>query len=184
PEIVIPDNTKTGAEHPCRYEPELNSTYRELAEHYGFAVIPTRPYKPRDKAKAEAGVQVAQRWIVVALRHRKFFQLGDLNDAIGELLDRLNSRPGCFMTTPRVYFAQAADGLFFRKFSEIHPMNRTPGFTVLAQGLWSAVLILSGTYESLIDYADVLQTRRRFWRGALTTGGVSSVLHPPETTGS
>jgi transposase len=93
PEVAIPDNTKTGVKHPCRYEPELNATYRELAEHYGFAVIPTRPYKPRDKAKAEAGVQVAQRWIVAALRHRKFFQLGDLNDAIGELLDRLNHRP-------------------------------------------------------------------------------------------
>jgi transposase len=93
PEVVIPDNVKTGVKHPCRYEPELNATYRELAEHYAFAVIPARPYKPRDKAKVEAGVQVAQRWIVAALRHRKFFQLGDLNDAIGELLDRLNSRP-------------------------------------------------------------------------------------------
>jgi len=93
PEIAIPDNTKTAVKHPCRYEPELNATYRELAEHYGFAVIPARPYKPRDKAKAEAGVQVAQRWIIAALRHRKFFQLGDLNEAIGELLDRLNQRP-------------------------------------------------------------------------------------------
>jgi len=64
-----------------------------LAEHYGFAVIPARPYKPRDKAKVEAGVQVAQRWIVAALRHRKFFQLADLNEAIAELLDRLNARP-------------------------------------------------------------------------------------------
>jgi transposase len=93
PEVAIPDNTKTGVKHPCRYEPELNATYRELAEHYGFAVIPARPYKPRDKAKVEAGVQVAQRWIIAALRHRKFFQLADLNEAIGELLDRLNNRP-------------------------------------------------------------------------------------------
>jgi len=93
PEVAIPDNTRTGVKHPCRYEPELNATYRELAEHYSFAVIPARPYKPRDKAKAEAGVQLAQRWIIAALRHRKFFQLGDLNQAIGELLDRLNRRP-------------------------------------------------------------------------------------------
>ena len=93
PEVAVPDNTKTGVKHPCRYEPELNATYRELAEHYGFAVIPARPYKPRDKAKAEVGVQVAQRWILAALRHRKFFQLADLNEAIGELLDRLNHRP-------------------------------------------------------------------------------------------
>ncbi len=93
PEVAVPDNTKTGVKHPCRYEPELNSTYRELAEHYGFAVIPARPYKPRDKAKVEVGVQIAQRWIIAALRHRKFFQLGDLNDAVAELLDRLNHRP-------------------------------------------------------------------------------------------
>ena len=52
PEVAIPDNTKTGVKHPCRYEPELNATYRELAEHYAFAVIPARPYKPRDKARA------------------------------------------------------------------------------------------------------------------------------------
>lgn len=93
PEVAIPDNTRTGVKHPCRYEPELNATYRELAEHYGFAVIPARPYKPRDKAKAEAGVQVAQRWIIAALRHQKFFQLADLNEAIGALLERLNHRP-------------------------------------------------------------------------------------------
>jgi transposase len=93
PEIAVPDNTKTGVKHPCRYEPELNHTYRELAEHYGFAVVPARPYKPRDKAKAEAGVQIAQRWIIAALRHRRFFSLTALNEAIAELLERLNSRP-------------------------------------------------------------------------------------------
>jgi transposase len=93
PEAVIPDNVKTGVRHPCRYEPDLNPTYREMAEHYGLAVLPARPYKPRDKAKAEAGVQVAQRWIVAALRHTKFFSLADLNEAIAPLLDRLNQRP-------------------------------------------------------------------------------------------
>ena len=69
------------------------------------------------------------------------------------LISVLGTLNGCFMTSPRVYFAQAADGLFFRRFAEIHPVNGTPGFAILAQGLWSAVLILSGTYESLIDYA-------------------------------
>lgn len=93
PEIAVPDNTKTGVKRPCRYEPELNPTYREMAEYYGLAVVPARPYKPRDKAKAEAGVQVAQRWIVAALRHQKFFNLADLNEAIAPLLDKLNQRP-------------------------------------------------------------------------------------------
>lgn len=93
PEAVIPDNVKTGVKHPCRYEPDLNPTYREMAEHYGLAVLPARPYKPRDKAKVEAGVQVAQRWIVAALRHTQFSALADLNEAIAPLLDRLNRRP-------------------------------------------------------------------------------------------
>jgi transposase len=93
PEAVIPDNVKTGVRHPCRYEPDLNPTYREMAEHYGLAVLPARPYKPRDKAKAEVGVQVTQRWIVAALRHTKFFSLADLDEAIAPLLDRLNQRP-------------------------------------------------------------------------------------------
>jgi basic amino acid/polyamine antiporter, APA family len=69
------------------------------------------------------------------------------------LVSVLGTLNGCFMTSPRVYFAQAADGLFFRRFAGIHPVNGTPSFAILAQGLWSAVLILSGTYESLIDYS-------------------------------
>jgi transposase len=93
PEIAVPDNTKTGVKHPCRYEPDLNPTYREMAEHYGLAVVPARPYKPRDKAKVEVGVQVAQRWIVASLRHHKFFDLAELNQAIAVLLDKLNQRP-------------------------------------------------------------------------------------------
>jgi transposase len=71
----------------------LNPTYREMAEHYSLAIVPARPYKPRDKAKAEAGVQVAQRWIVASLRHRKFLKLADLNEAIALLLDKMNQRP-------------------------------------------------------------------------------------------
>jgi transposase len=100
PEMVVPDNLKAGVHRPCRYEPDVNPTYQEMAEHYGLAVVPARPYKPRDKAKAEAGVQVAQRWIVAALRHRKFFDLGELNVAIAELCDRLNRRP--FRKRPEV----------------------------------------------------------------------------------
>ena len=61
--------------------------------HYGVGVVPARPYRPRDKAKVEVGVQVAERWIVAALRHRQFFRLEDLNHAIRELLERLNQRP-------------------------------------------------------------------------------------------
>jgi transposase len=93
PKLVIPDNTKTGVTRACRYDPDLNPTYQEMALHYGVGVVPARPYKPRDKAKVEVGVQIAQRWIVAALRHRKFFSLQELNLAIGELLEKLNHRP-------------------------------------------------------------------------------------------
>jgi len=93
PAIVVPDNLKSGVTHPCRYEPELNPTYQDLAEHYGTAVIPARVRKPRDKAKAEAGVLLAERWIIAVLRNRTFFSLGELNQAIGELLVKLNERP-------------------------------------------------------------------------------------------
>jgi transposase len=92
-EIVVPDNLKSAVTRPSYYEPELNPTYRDLGEHYDTAIIPARPYRARDKAKAEVGVQVVQRWIVAALRKRKFFSLEEVNQAIAELLVRLNQRP-------------------------------------------------------------------------------------------
>lgn len=92
-EVVVPDNLKSAVTHPGYYEPDLNPTYRDLAEHYGIAIIPARPRKPREKAKAEVGVQVVQRWIVAALRKRQFFSLAEANQAIAELLTRLNQRP-------------------------------------------------------------------------------------------
>jgi len=69
------------------------------------------------------------------------------------LISVLGTLNGCFLTSPRVYFAQAADGLFFRKFADVHPVYGTPGFAIVAQAVWSAVLLLSGSYESLIDYS-------------------------------
>jgi transposase len=93
PAILVPDNLKAGVKHPCRYEPDLNPTYQDLAQHYGVAVLPTRVCKPRDKAKVEVGVQVVERWILARLRHRTFFGLADLNQALGDLLHELNRRP-------------------------------------------------------------------------------------------
>jgi len=93
PRVLVPDNLKSGVKDPCFYEPELNRTYAEMAGHYGCAVLPTRPRKPRDKAKVEAGVLIAKRWILAVLRHRTFFSLAELNAAIRECLERLNTRP-------------------------------------------------------------------------------------------
>jgi len=92
PEIIVPDNTTTGVKNPCRYEPDLNPTYHDMALHYSTTVIPARVGKPRDKAKVEVGVQVVERWILAALRHRTFFGLEELNQAIKERLVELNNR--------------------------------------------------------------------------------------------
>jgi transposase len=87
------DQLKSGVVVPCRYEPGLQRTYEEFAEHYGTAILPARPARPRDKAKIEAGVLVAERWILARLRHETFFSLVALNTRIGELLADLNTRP-------------------------------------------------------------------------------------------
>ena len=92
-EIVVPDNLRAGVSKACRYEPDLNPSYHEMAVHYGTAVIPARVGKPKDKAKVEVGVQIVERWILAALRNRTFFSLAELNGAIGELLEKLNHRP-------------------------------------------------------------------------------------------
>jgi transposase len=90
--IWVPDQLKGAISESCRYEPGVNRTYQELASHYGAVVIPARPGKPRDKAKVEAMVLVAQRWILARLRKRSFFDLVELNAAIRELVDELNER--------------------------------------------------------------------------------------------
>jgi transposase len=91
--LVVPDNTKTGVTKACRYDPDLNPTYQDMALHYGMGVVPARPYKPRDKAKVEAGVLLAERWIIAALRHHTFFSLAEAKVSIRGLLARLNQRP-------------------------------------------------------------------------------------------
>lgn len=93
PELLVPDNLRTGVKAACFYEPDLNPTYHDLAKHYGTAVLPARVRKPRDKAKVEAGVLLVERWILARLRKFTFFSLGDLNHEIRRLLDLLNDRP-------------------------------------------------------------------------------------------
>jgi transposase len=93
PQIVVPDNLKTGITKACFYEPDINPTYMDMANHYGTVVIPTRVRKPKDKAKVETGVQIVERWILARLRDRQFFGLHQLNQAITILLTELNQKP-------------------------------------------------------------------------------------------
>ncbi len=93
PEVLVPDNLKAGVTSPHLYEPDVNPTYQDMAVHYGVAVVPARIRRPQDKAKAESGVQVAERWILARLRNRTFFSLAQLNQAIRGLLVGLNGKP-------------------------------------------------------------------------------------------
>lgn len=93
PKLLVPDNLKSGVTKAHRYDPDVNPSYTELSEHYGCGVLPARPHEPRDKAKAETGVQIVQRWIVARLRNQVFHSIDDLNRAIKHLLDEVNNRP-------------------------------------------------------------------------------------------
>jgi len=90
--IVVPDNLKSGVIKACFFEPDVQHSYSEMLSHYQAVAVPARPYKPRDKAKAEVGVQVVQRWILARLRNRTFFSLEELNESIKALLEDLNDR--------------------------------------------------------------------------------------------
>ena len=93
PEVLVPDNLRSGVSHACRYEPDINPTYQAFASHYGIAVIPARARKPQDKAKVEKSVQLVETWILARLRNQTFFRLTELNQAIRTCLQELNDRP-------------------------------------------------------------------------------------------
>ena len=93
PAIVVCDNLRSGVTRPHRYEPDVNATYSEMAAHYRVAIMPARSFKPRDKAKAEIGVLLAERWVMARLRDRHFTSLAEANAAIAELVAWLNDRP-------------------------------------------------------------------------------------------
>jgi transposase len=109
PEIIVPDNTKVAITDPCRYEPDINLTYLDFAQHYGLTVIPARSAKPKDKAKVETGVLLTERWILAALRNRTFFSLAELNEAIAEKLTILNHRKFQKLNTTRKELFDSVD---------------------------------------------------------------------------
>lgn len=92
PQALVPDQLKSGVTDSCRYEPGVQRTYEEFAAHYGTVILPARPASPKDKAKVEVAVQIAERWILARLRNETFFSLAALNERIAELLDELNDR--------------------------------------------------------------------------------------------
>ena len=93
PNLIVPDNLKSAITKACRYDPDANGAYQQWAAHYGVAVMPTRPRRPKDKAVAENSVQQVQRWILAPLRDHRFESLSQLNREIRKLLEQLNSKP-------------------------------------------------------------------------------------------
>ncbi len=119
PAAIVPDQLKSGVTKSCRYEPGVQRTYDELAQHYDTVIFPARPIHPRDKAKVEVGVQIAQRWILARLRHHRFFSIDEMNDRIAELLEDLNTR------TMRRYRASRRDLFEKLERSALKPLPAT-----------------------------------------------------------
>lgn len=140
PEIVVPDNLKSGVNSPCRYEPDINRSYLEWAEHYAVAVVPARVRRPRDKAKAELGVLIAERRILAPLRNQTFFSFADANAAIRELLDQANARRFKRMSTSRSALFEQLDQPALR------PLPPTP----FEMGKWSRATV-NIDYHILVD---------------------------------
>jgi transposase len=106
---IVSDNLKSGITKACFYEPAVNLTYADLAAHYDTAVVPARPYKPRDKAKVEVGVLLAERWIIAKLRNRRFFSLAELNAAIRDCVIALNNRVSRHLGASRSHLFEEID---------------------------------------------------------------------------
>lgn len=187
PEIIIPDNLKSGVAKPCRYEPDLNATYLDMAQHYGAAVIPARAGKPRDKAKVEAAVLFVTRWIIAALRHHTFFSIPELNSKIAELLVRLNTRKFKKLDTCRKDLFEAVERATLKplpptpyeyrewKWATVnvdyhievdnHYYSAPHALTGKTVGIW----ITAGTVELLFGSTCVALHPRSFVKGGFTT---------------
>jgi transposase len=109
PALCVCDNLRSGVTRPHRYEPDVNATYQEMAAHYSVAILPARSYKPRDKAKAEGGVLLAERWIMARLRNRHFTSLPEVNQAISSLVAWVNARPFKKLEGSRASLFEALD---------------------------------------------------------------------------
>lgn len=141
PRVVVPDNLKSGVKKPEYYDPEINPTYQEWAEHYNIAVLPARVRRPKDKAKAEVAVQLVQRWVLAALRNRTFYSIAELNEAIDVLQDRLNRKAFKKMPGSREQMFQE------RERSQLQPLPRQP----YDLGIWSGETKVPFDYHITAD---------------------------------
>ena len=184
---VVCDNLKAGVTAACRYEPGINRSYADMATHYGTAIVPTRVRKPRDKAKVEVAVQLVQRWVLARLRHRRFFSLAELNSAIGELTEALNtpSDAPSGHQSPRAVrgdraqrIAAAADGaLRLRRMAPLPRGHRLP-----RRGVWTLYSVPSRLMREAIEARITEQTVELFHRGTRVASHIRSPLRGRHTT--
>ncbi len=92
PYITV-DNLRSAISRSHIYDPDVNLGFTEFANHWGFAVLPARPYKPKDKAAVESAIGVIQRQFYQEVRNTSFYSLAELNAAFKQYLQRLNSEP-------------------------------------------------------------------------------------------
>ncbi len=184
---IVPDQLKTGVTVPCRYEPGLQRTYEEFAQHYGTTVLPARPAHARDKAKVEVAVQIAERWILARLRHQTFFSLAALNARIAELLVELNAR--------RMRRYQASRDELFARLDRpaLRPLPAAP----FVYGEWKLARVnidyhveVAGHYYSVphalvhekVDVRSTALTVEVFHRGQRVAGHLRSAARGQHTT--
>jgi transposase len=162
PRFIVCDNLKAAVTNPDRYEPGLNRTYAEMAAHYGTTVLPARARKPRDKAKVEVAVQVAQRWILARLRNRRFFSLPELNAAIAGLAADLNARPMRHLGASRTELFEGLDRPALQPlppeayvFARWKRCRVAPDYHVEVEGHWYSV-----PFRLIRELVDVRLTQR------------------------
>ncbi len=170
PRLVVPDNLKAGVHKASFYDPELNRSYGMMAAHYGVGILPTRPRRPRDKAKVEAGVRLAQTYILGRLRHRTFFSLAEANAAIAEVLEQLNghvmrrlgvSRRDLLETVERPALAALPDTDY--EFAEWRLARVSPDYHVEVAGYFYSVP--HGLIREQVDIRATARTVEVFHRG-------------------
>lgn len=92
PKAFVPDNLKSAVTRADRYEPVINPLFLDLANHYNMVVLPTRPVKPRDKAKVEVSVRIVYQRLFAPLRKLTFHSLEEIKNALRDLAVQLNDR--------------------------------------------------------------------------------------------
>ena len=109
PEIVVPDNLKSGVTKAHRYDPDINANYQHFAEHYSVAIVPARAVSPKDKAKVAGGVYIIECQVLAPLRNMTFTSLGEINAEIKKRLPVINGKPFQKMTTSRLELFEQLD---------------------------------------------------------------------------